>query len=259
MQNNYENLDKNSCYISFENVNKTYKLYKKITLRNILLKKYINEKVVLNNISFKALPGEDIGIIGKNGAGKSTILKLITGVSYPTSGSIKTKGRITSLLELKAGFDPELTGRDNIYLRLNLYKYKKNEYKKIVNDIIDFAQIDDYIDQPIKIYSSGMRARLGFAICINTKPDILIIDEALSAGDANFKEKCFNKINELKKEKNIIFILVSHSTKMLEKFCKRGIVIESGSIKFDGNICDAINCYNTNLHKENKNEQKANL
>lgn len=235
-------------YIKFENVTKNYSLKQNFTLKELIFKKKAENvyKTVIDNLSFDISSGESVGIIGRNGAGKSTILKLITGVCYPTYGDIKIKGNVTSLLELKAGFEPELTGYENILLKLDFYKYDKKNYTNVIKKIIDFADIGEYINQPIRTYSTGMRARLGFAISINIEPEILIIDEALSVGDLKFRKKCIDKINELKKTSDVIFILVSHNENFLKKLCSRGIVLNEGKIVFDGNINEAINFYNSN-------------
>ncbi len=241
-------MNDNNYYIKFENVTKNYLLKQNFTLKDILFMKKTEKtyKTVIDNLSFSISTGESVGIIGRNGAGKSTILKLITGVCYPTYGNIKIKGNISSLLELKAGFEPELTGYENILLKLDFYRYDRKNYDNTIKKIIDFADIGDYINQPIRTYSTGMRSRLGFAININIKPEILIIDEALSVGDLKFRKKCINKIIELKKTSNMIFLLVSHNENFLKNLCSRGIVLKEGKIVFDGNIDDAINFYNSN-------------
>lgn len=232
--------------IEFKNVTKTYKLFKndKMRLISTLFKiKNYKEKHAVNNVSFNIKKGESVAIFGRNGAGKSTILKMITEVCYPTDGKISVKGRVSALLELTSGFDPEFTGRENIYLKGQLLGLKNNEIKELEQEIIDFAEIEEYIDQPIRTYSSGMKARLGFSINVNIKPEILIVDEALSVGDENFRKKCSKKVNEIIKNEGVTLLFVTHSVGMAAEFCKRGMVMETGKIVFDGNIEDAIKRY----------------
>ena len=232
--------------IEFKNVTKTYKLFKndKMRLISTLFKiKNYKEKHAVNNVSFNIKKGESVAIFGRNGAGKSTILKMITEVCYPTDGEISVKGRVSALLELTSGFDPEFTGRENIYLKGQLLGLKNNEIKELEQEIIDFAEIEEYIDQPIRTYSSGMKARLGFSINVNIKPEILIVDEALSVGDENFRKKCSKKVNEIIKNEGVTLLFVTHSVGMAAEFCKRGMVMETGKIVFDGNIEDAIKRY----------------
>lgn len=232
--------------IEFKNVTKTYKLFKndKMRLISTLFKiKNYKEKHAVNNVSFNIKKGESVAIFGRNGAGKSTILKMITEVCYPTDGEISVKGRVSALLELTSGFDPEFTGRENIYLKGQLLGLKNNEIKELEQEIIDFAEIEEYIDQPIRTYSSGMKARLGFSINVNIKPEILIVDEALSVGDENFRKKCSKKVNEIIKNEGVTLLFVTHSVGIAAEFCKRGMVMETGKIVFDGNIEDAIKRY----------------
>ena len=232
--------------IEFKNVTKIYKLYKsdKQRLKAIIWKKTpYKEKRAVNNVSFKIQRGDSVALFGRNGAGKSTILKMITEVAFPTTGEIIVKGRVSALLELTSGFDPEFTGRENIYLKGQLLGLKNNEIKELEQEIIDFAEIEEYIDQPIRTYSSGMKARLGFSINVNIKPEILIVDEALSVGDENFRKKCSKKVNEIIKNEGVTLLFVTHSVGMAAEFCKRGMVMETGKIVFDGNIEDAIKRY----------------
>ena len=196
----------NENVIEFKEVSKIYKLYKndKRRLLGIFFKKIpYKEKKAVNNVSFNIKRGEAVAIFGKNGAGKSTILKMITGVTFPTSGEIKVKGRVSALLELTSGFDPEFTGRENIYLKGQLLGLENSEISKLESTIVDFAELEEYIDQPVRTYSSGMKARLGFSINVNVEPEILIVDEALSVGDEEFRRKCIKKINELINNKNV--------------------------------------------------------
>lgn len=192
--------------IKFSNVTKIYKLFKndkKRLLYTFCKKIRYQEKKAVDNVDFEIKRGESVALFGKNGAGKSTILKMITGVAYPTSGEIEVNGRVSALLELTSGFDPEFTGRENIYLKGQLLGLKDTEIKELEQEIIDFAEIYEYIDQPIRTYSSGMKARLGFSINVNIKPEILIVDEALSVGDEEFKNKCIRKVNEIINKDNV--------------------------------------------------------
>jgi len=232
--------------ISFKNVTKTYKLYKndKKRLLGIFSKKIkYTEKKAVNNVTFSIKRGEAVAIFGKNGAGKSTILKMITGVAFPTTGEIKVDGRVSALLELTSGFDPEFTGRENIYLKGNILGISNTEIAQLEKEIVDFAQIGEYIDQPVRTYSSGMKARLGFSINVNIKPEILIVDEALSVGDEEFKNKCVKKVNEIIEKENVTLLFVTHSINMAKQFCKRGIVMKNGQIICDDQIERAIEIY----------------
>lgn len=198
------------------------------------------EFYALNNISFEVKKGETVGIIGTNGSGKSTLLKIITGVLKQTEGSVEVNGRISALLELGAGFNQEYTGLENIYLNGRMMGISKKEMESRVQSIIDFAEIGEFINQPVKTYSSGMFARLAFAVAINVEPDILIVDEALSVGDLFFQNKCFRKFEELK-EKNITILFVSHDISSVRQMCSRVLWIEKGKqIIFDQSdkVCD---------------------
>ena len=238
--------------IKFDHVTKMYKLFKndKRRLLHTFFKKIkYKEKKAVNDVSFDVERGEAVALFGKNGAGKSTILKMITGVTYPTSGTITVKGRVSALLELTSGFDPEFTGRENIYLKGQLLGLKDAEIRELEQEIIDFAELAEYIDQPVRTYSSGMKARLGFSINVNIRPEILIVDEALSVGDEEFKNKCTKKVNEIVNKDEVTLLFVTHSTTMAKEFCSRGIVMEQGKLKFDGNIDDAIKKYKESIKK----------
>ena len=174
---------------------------------------------------------------------------MITGVAYPTSGTITVNGRVSALLELTSGFDPEFTGRENIYLKGQLLGLKDIEIRELEQEIIDFAELAEYIDQPVRTYSSGMKARLGFSINVNIRPEILIVDEALSVGDEEFKNKCTRKVNEIVNKDEVTLLFVTHSTSMAKEFCSRGIVMEKGKKTFDGNIDDAIEKYKKTVKK----------
>jgi ABC-type polysaccharide/polyol phosphate transport system ATPase subunit len=233
--------------ISVNNLSKVYKLYNRNRDRlkeamNPFKRKYHKDFYALNDVSFEIKKGETVGIIGKNGSGKSTLLKILTGVLTPTSGTKQVNGRISSLLELGAGFNPELTGLENIYFNGTLMGYSRKQMKDRVLKIIEFADIGDYIDQPVRTYSSGMFVRLAFATAINVDPDVLIIDEALSVGDARFQQKCYRKINDFKENGKTI-ILVTHDTAAVTNFCDRAIWILDGVLNYDGEPTDVVNKY----------------
>ena len=232
--------------IRFSNVKKLYKLFKsdKSRLLSVFSKrvKYI-AKWAVNDVSFEIHEGESVAIFGINGAGKSTVLKMITGVTFPTSGWVDVYGRVSALLELTAGFDSELTGRENIYLKCQLMGMRDHEIKESEQLIIDFAEIGNYIDQPTRTYSSGMLARLGFAINVNTEPEIFIVDEALSTGDSRFQEKCLKRVKEIIAKDNVTLLFVTHALTTATKFCERGLVMKDGNVIFDGTIAEAAELY----------------
>lgn len=201
----------------------------------------------LNDISFEIKRGETVGIIGPNGSGKSTILKLIAGVMSPNSGKIMVKGKISPLIELGAGFHPELTGSENIYLNGAILGLKRKEIDKNFQSIVDFAELQEFIDQPVKHYSSGMYMRLAFAVAIHVHPEILIVDEILSVGDQSFQEKCFKRMEEFKKSKDITIIFVSHSLGQVEQFCTRAIYINNHKIQHNGDTKTAAQKYLNDL------------
>ncbi|MDD6154050.1 MAG: ABC transporter ATP-binding protein [Eubacteriales bacterium] len=239
--------------IEFKHITKTYKLFKDDRQR---LKAVFNKRIqcktsnAINNFSAKIHRGEAVALFGRNGAGKSTLLKMVTGVTYPTVGKVEVKGRVSALLELTAGFDPEFTGRENIYFRGQLMGMKPEEVKKLEPVVEAFAELGDYMDQPVRTYSSGMKARLGFAINVNIDPEILIVDEALSVGDVSFRKKCLKKVKELIANNEVTFLFVTHSTKVAQEFCTRGIVMRKGSIRFDGDIDQAVDFYNKMVEEE---------
>ena len=229
--------------LTVDHVCKVYHLYDKPTDRVLeslnLIKKKHRDLYVLDDISFSITQGEIVGIIGVNGAGKSTILKIITGVLNPTSGSVTVNGKISALLELGAGFNPDYTGTENIVLSGTLMGYTKEEIEEKIPHILEFADIGEYISQPVKTYSSGMFARLAFAVAINVDPDILIIDEALSVGDYFFQSKCYKKFEEFRQRgKTILF--VSHDMGSILKYCNRAILLSKGHVAAMGETKDVI-------------------
>ena len=245
--------------IAFRHVTKTYKLYKndKQRFRAIFFKNTkCKRRDAVHDLNLEIHKNESVALFGRNGAGKSTALKMITQVTYPTSGEVMVNGRVSALLELTAGFDPEFTGRENIYFRGSLLGLKKDQIQKIEPLVEDFAELGEYMDQPVRTYSSGMKARLGFAINVNIDPEILIVDEALTVGDKSFQNKCLSKVRELTEEKNITFLFVTHSTKVAADFCTRGVVMKKGKKVFDGDIHEAIVFYDDMISKEDAARRK---
>ncbi|MEA2014505.1 MAG: ABC transporter ATP-binding protein, partial [Thermodesulfobacteriota bacterium] len=227
----------NENVISVKDVTKTYRLYNTHADRvreafHPLRRKYHRPFKALEDVSFDVKRGEPIGIIGRNGSGKSTLLQIICGILQPTSGNVAVDGRVSALLELGTGFNPEFTGRENVYINGAILGLKRDDIDARFDDIARFADIGDFIDQPVKTYSSGMYVRLAFAVAVNVSADILVVDEALSVGDARFQQKCMAKIREFCRTGTVIF--VSHDTAAVTELCSRAIWIESGRIKLDG-------------------------
>lgn len=232
--------------ITFDNVSKEYTLYKNDNQRFLSLfmnLKNAKKHMALKNVNIKINKGEAVGIIGANGAGKSTLLKMITGVTFPSEGTVTVNGKVAALLELTAGFSSEMTGRENIYLKGYILGLTDEYIKQMEDRVTEFAELGDYIDQPVRTYSSGMKMRLGFAINVNIEPDILVIDEALSVGDAKFKKKCKDKINEtIKKGTTVLY--VSHSKDGVREVCNRAIYLQKGTVIYDGDVETALEVYN---------------
>jgi teichoic acid transport system ATP-binding protein len=233
--------------IKVQNLTKIYHLYDKPQDRlkealNPFKKSYHHDFFAMDDVSFEIKKGETVGIIGKNGAGKSTLLKMITGVLTPTSGHIETHGTIASLLELGAGFNPDMTGLENIFLNGTLMGFSREEMEPKVNAILEFADIGEFIHQPVKMYSSGMFARLAFSVSINVEPDILIVDEALSVGDMAFQMKCFKKFQDFQEQGRTI-LFVTHALDTVLRYCSRGIVIDTGHNVFEGSSKGAVDTF----------------
>jgi teichoic acid transport system ATP-binding protein len=236
----------NPVAIRFDGVTKSYRLYKNDRARFLgTFSKRIPFEIVKanDNISFTIKRGEAVAFLGRNGAGKSTTLKIATGVAYPNAGTVEVNGRVSALLELSSGFDNKLTGRENIHLRGQLWGLSRAEIAELLPDIVAFAELGSYIDQPMRTYSSGMKARLGFAFSTSIQPEILVVDEALSVGDKRFREKCTVRIKEIMSDTNLTVLFVTHAPSTAQQLCKRGIVINQGKILFDGQIDDAIAYY----------------
>lgn len=226
--------------IKFSQVTKQFSKLNQKTFKEFIPALIRGEKTsesftVLDDINFEIRKGETVGIIGPNGSGKSTILKLIAGVMSPTSGKITVKGNISPLIELGAGFHPELTGKENIFLNGSILGLSKKEINKNLDKIIEFSELQEFIDQPVKHYSSGMYMRLAFAVAVHVHPEILIVDEILAVGDSAFQEKCFVRMNEFKKSKEITIIFVSHSMPQVNSFCTRAIYLNHHQIQYNGN------------------------
>jgi len=241
--------------IKVNNLTKIYKLYDSPKDRfkealNPFGKKYYHDFYALKDISFEVKKGETVGIIGKNGSGKSTLLKILTGVLTPTSGSYCVNGKVSSLLELGTGFNPELTGVENVYFNATLLGYTKEEIDKKLDDILSFADIGEFVHQPVKTYSSGMYVRLAFAVAINVDPEVLIVDEALAVGDAAFQMKCIDRINKMI-ENGVTLLFVSHDPGAVKRLCKRAILLEKGNMIKVGNPEEVFDLYNAMLADEN--------
>lgn len=237
--------DKN--VIQVEHLSKMYKLYDKPSDRlkeslGLTRKKRYREHFALHDVNFQVREGECVGIIGTNGSGKSTILKIITGVLTPTEGEVKVNGRISALLELGAGFNMEYSGLENVYLNGTMIGFTKEEIDARLDDILAFADIGDFIHQPVKMYSSGMFVRLAFAVAINIDPEILIVDEALSVGDVFFQAKCYHKFEEFKEQgKTILF--VSHDLSSIVKYCDRVVLLNKGQMLDEGSPKEMVDMY----------------
>lgn len=223
--------------IEVRNVRKAFKVFmdRGQTMKELMLfknrRKY-EKRIVLDGISFEVKKGEAVGLVGHNGCGKSTTLKMLTRIMYPDSGEIEMRGRVSSLIELGAGFHPDMSGRENIYINASIFGLSKKEIDSRIDDIIRFSELEEYIDNPVRTYSSGMYMRLAFAVAINVDADILLIDEILAVGDANFQEKCFNRMREIKAAGTTI-VLVSHALGQIEQICDRSIWINDGKIVMD--------------------------
>lgn len=234
--------------IVVDNVYKTFNVYldKANTMKEKLLflfsRNRKEKREVLKGINLNIKEGEVVALIGTNGSGKSTLLKLLTKIIYPNKGKIETEGKLTSLLELGAGFHPDFSGRENIYFNASIFGLTKKEIDERLEDIIEFSELRDFIDNPVRTYSSGMYMRLAFSVAINVDADILLIDEILSVGDEHFQNKCFEKMLELKKQgKTMVF--VTHNMNSVRNLCDRAIWLYQGKIKMDGNTNEVVDEY----------------
>ena len=233
--------------IEVKNMSKSFKVYydKPNTLKEkIVFWKNNKSEVrqVLKNINLDIKKGETVALIGTNGSGKSTLLKLMTKIIYPNKGTIKTYGKLTSLLELGAGFHPDFSGRENIYFNASIFGLTKKEIDARLEKIIKFSELEEFIDNPVRTYSSGMYMRLAFAVAINVDADILLIDEILAVGDHHFQEKCYKRLDELKEEGKTI-VIVTHNMNVVKSFCTRAIWLEEGNIVMDDNPKKVVDEY----------------
>ena len=238
---------KDDIAIKVTNMTKTFKLYsdKAFTLKERIVRGWKSKpeiRTVLKNINITINKGETVALIGTNGSGKSTLLKLMTRIIYPTKGTIETRGKLTSLLELGAGFHPDFTGRENIYFNAAIFGLTKQEIERRLDEIIEFSELGDFIDNPVRTYSSGMYMRLAFSIAINVDAEILLIDEILAVGDQHFQDKCFKKLTELKESDKTI-VIVTHNLSQVEQLCNRAIWIKDGSIEMDSKPSEVVKKY----------------
>ena len=245
----------NDVVISVKNVSKCFEMYEKPVHRLYQTlcagkKKFYKEFWALKDINFEVRKGECVGIIGRNGAGKSTLLQIITGTLAPTTGEVKVSGRVAALLELGSGFNPEFTGRENVYLNGSILGLSKEEIDARYQAILDFADIGEFIDQPVKTYSSGMMVRLAFAVIAHVDADVLIVDEALSVGDAFFQQKCMRFLRAFMAEHTVLF--VSHDTGAVAGFCQRGILLNRGSVELIADAKTVVQRYLKDLYAENQ-------
>lgn len=240
--------DQNQVVIKAQDITKCYETYSKPIDRlwQSLLgsdkKRYYQEFWALKGVDLEVRKGETVGIVGKNGSGKSTLLQIIAGILQPTDGSVETKGRISALLELGAGFNPEFTGMENARLNASIMGLSREEFHQKLPDIVDFCGLGDFLHRPVKTYSSGMFVRLAFAVAINMNPDILIIDEALAVGDVRFQRKCFRRLDALK-ESGVSILFVTHSTDSIIKYCDRAIMLDEGELKMTDTPKNVVQAY----------------
>ena len=234
--------------IKVDHVYKSFNIYydRANTLKERMLffkrNKRREKREILKDINLEIKKGETVALIGVNGSGKSTLLKLMTQIIFPNKGTIETKGKLTSLLELGAGFHPDFSGRENIYFNSSIFGLTRKEIDERLEQIIEFSELKDFIDNPVRTYSSGMYMRLAFSVAINVDADILLIDEILSVGDQHFQEKCFNKMRELKKQgKTMVF--VTHSMESVRNLCDRAVWLYDGQVRMDGNTNEVVDEY----------------
>lgn len=240
---------KNTAYIEFSNVDKDFYLQGDRTFKEFIPslikgKKWAKKLQALSELSFHISPGETVGIIGHNGAGKSTIMKLIAGVTYPTKGVIEVTGRVAPMIELGAGFHYDLNGYENIFLNGAILGMHKKEIELELENIIEFSEIRNFLYEPLKHFSTGMVMRLAFSIAVHAQAQIYLIDEVLAVGDLSFQKKCIKRLNEIKKEKDKIIVFISHDEEAVKKFCDRAILLDHGKIILDGFPSDVYSKYN---------------
>src|SRR5436190_20606157 len=253
--------------IDVDNVTKVYRRYARrkqfATLKSALLTGSLiqdlqpDEKFpALQGVSFAVPMGSTYGIIGSNGSGKSTMLKLVAGITKPTSGSVKVHGRVSALIELGAGFHPEISGRENVFINGIMLGLSKREVARRFDEIVEFAELQDFIDAPVKTYSSGMYMRLGFAVAIHVNPDVLLVDEVLAVGDEGFTHKCLDKFGEFKRRGKTI-LLVTHSLGLVERFCDEALWLDGGTVRGVGDPKRVIDAYLTDVERSEERELAA--
>jgi ABC-2 type transport system ATP-binding protein len=235
-----------STIVSVENVSREFRKYYQKTFKEFLTDRHAKNfnKVfwALKDVSFEVKDGSTLGLLGRNGSGKSTLLKIISGVLTPSNGQVTRPVATAALLELGAGFQPDMTGRENIYLNSSILGRSKKDTENVIDDIIDFSGISDFIDTPVKFFSSGMYARLGFSIAIHTDPELLLVDEVLAVGDEPFQKKCLDRIQSMQKEGRTI-ILVTHDTNTVAQFCDTAVALDHGIVLAKGDTASVINAY----------------
>ena len=235
-----------SIIVNVENISREFRKYYQRTFKEFLTdrkaKSFNKVFMALQDISFEVKDGSTLGLLGRNGSGKSTLLKIISGVLTPSAGQVTRPVSTAALLELGAGFQPDMTGRENIYLNSSILGRSKKDTELVIDDIIDFSGISEFIDTPVKFYSSGMYARLGFAIAIHTDPELLLVDEILAVGDAPFQKKCLDRIKQMQNEGTSI-ILVTHDTSTVENFCDAAVVLDHGKLLAQGDTKSVVAAY----------------
>ncbi len=251
----------NEYLIEVRNITKQFRRYydRGTELKEMLMfrkRSRYEVRQVLKGISFSVRRGEAVGLIGHNGCGKSTTLKLLTKIMYPDSGEIIMRGRVSSLIELGAGFHPDMTGRENIYTNASIFGLTKKEIDARLHDIIAFSELEDYMDDPVRTYSSGMYMRLAFSVAINVDADILLIDEILAVGDTNFQSKCFNRLRELK-ARGMTIIIVTHDLSTVEKFCDRALWLNDGMIVKEGQSAGVVDAYFDFMNRKRLEEEET--
>ena len=237
----------NTIAIKCENICKKYNLQKHKTFKEFLPALLGKQETTirfdaLQHINIEIKKGESLGILGRNGSGKSTLLKLIAGVTKPSDGRITVLGRIAPLIELGAGFHPELTGRENVFLNGSILGIRKKQMDKLYDEIVAFSELEEFMDQPIKFYSSGMYTRLAFSVAVAETPDILLVDEILAVGDVKFQKKCLRRMEEFRNSGSTM-VMVSHGAEQLEKYCEKGLLLDAGKQLFYGDIKEATQRY----------------
>lgn len=256
MKNSENVIEVENVSMEFYRLNEKVDNLKEFFVRLVKGKLERKKEKVLENVSFELKKGESIGLIGHNGAGKSTLLKIISNIYEPTQGSVRTRGVIAPLLNLGAGFDYEATGKENVYLNGAILGYSKKELHKKYQQIVDFSELGDHMNTPLKNFSSGMVARLGFAIAIDVEPSILLVDEILSVGDENFRRKCADKINELR-AKGVSFVIVSHNMGQIRNLCQKALWIENSQVKGYGEVNQICNEYEAYCKEIKKQSDEA--